>query len=337
MRTSSSANVTSSSDSSAPARSKRASAWRKAVACWRGSSADEQPELAVHKVSIDDVRPEVMAAAPSHKGASDLPAGALKFAMAAASNYPLSGGSEKGHRRIISADSVMDPFAAEWVAMEQQQEQREQEHPAAAWKDVHVTSLLDLPDDVLRALAGNDAVCAPEFEALGLTCRRTRDVVLAETRKTPLLQKVRSRSVSSLRTADVLFWQACDIDDDDIETLVRWCEAAKTSGDGSVGAPLRRLHALYLNANVISDRGVRALLDCPALGRLHHLSLASNLITDEGAMELKGRLRPAEGAATAGEALSRLHELNLRGNPLSPAARAEMKSMHDQNKMYVAL
>ena len=49
--------------------------------------------------------------------------------------------------RIISADSVMDPFAAEWAAIEEQREEVKE------WKEVK--GLLDLPDEVLRLLANN--------------------------------------------------------------------------------------------------------------------------------------------------------------------------------------
>jgi len=322
MRTSSSTTL-SSTDPRRASRAKRFSTWRKVTGCWFGGGHEE---VMVEKISIDEVQPQLIAG--DIKG-SGLPPAALRFAMAAAKGYVASTSNAKGHRRMpVSADSVMDPFAAEWAAMEEEAAAtaaKEQQQAAAApvvWPD-EVKGLLDLPDHVLRAMVGRDDGHAGEWEALGLACKRTSQALLPETRQTALLQKVGCKSVASLRGARVLFWQACDLSDGDMQTLAAWLERMPT--------PPRHLHALYLNANVISDRGCRALLDCRALDRLHHLSLASNLITDLGSAEIAERVTAPDAP------LGKLHELNMRGNPLTEAARAQLRGMHDQNRMYVAI
>jgi len=272
------------------------------------------------RLSIDSVRPEIMPSTIARE--SGLPEGALRFALAAADKYPTS--ETKGHRRIISADSVMDPFAAEWEECETQEQQQQQQQPASS--DVaskEVKCLLDLPDALLLALMA-DPKQLGAVESLAATCQRTSKLLLPQAQLcAPLLKKIRRPSVATVRHTNVLFWQASDLTDDDLELFAAWL-------DQEQGAPERPLHALYLNANLITDRGVSALLGCTALKRLHHLSLASNHVTDAGAMSLIAAVAP-------GGALAGLHELNMRGNPLTEAARTELKLRHDQNKMYVAV
>ena len=291
---------------------KRPSLVARLAGCWYTRT----DELLPHELTVDDIQPEVMPHAGAHAGRSadsGLPAGALKFAMAAKQTYPSSTSTEKGHRRIISADSVMDPFAGEWAAYEAEEKEVKE------WKEVK--ELLDLPDEVLRSLAG-DATHLAEVEALALTCRRTSSVLFPEAKRCQLLRKVACPSVVSLRDASVLFWQASEVTDDDLVLFTAWLDR--------LGEPLSHLHTLYLNGNLISDRGLAALLGCSALKRLHHLSLADNMLTDGGGGRLAASLAP-------GGALPGLHELNVRGNPLTEGARSRLRGFHHQNRMYVAL
>jgi len=268
------------------------------------------------ELSTSDVLPSICIT-PTKVADGELPEAALKFAMAAARTYPASDG-KKGHRKIISADSVMDPFAAEFEALEAQSKEGEQREEQEEHREVR--QLLDLPDAALLAMASDRSLLA-ETQLLGTTCRRLSLLLQHETKQgSALLERVGCSSVASLHEATALFCMAHELTDDDLSLLVSLLDRS----------PAPRLHALYLNENALTDRGLDALAGSRTLQRLHHLSLANNRITDVGAMRLLVALAP-------GAALSGLHEINLRGNPLSDAARAEVRARHHQNKMYVAL
>lgn len=280
------------------------------------------------KVSIDEPLPKKASSCNATGlpcNATGLPEGTLRFALAAAECYPPDG--TKGHRRIISADSVMDPFSAEWAAFAQKPPPLPPLPPlppptqSTDGERCKIVCLLDLPDNVLISLAGAPCHLA-EIESLGATCRRTRRLLLSEAQRCSLLAKVGCASVASLRDTPALRWHASEITDDDVQVLVAWLERMRT--------PLQPLRALYLNDNLIGDRGLSALLSCGALNRLRHLSLASNRLTDTGAKQLIAALMPTG-------ALPQLRELNLRGNLLTEPVQVEVRGMHDQNKMFVAL
>jgi hypothetical protein len=181
----------------------------------------------------------------------------MRFAMTA--KHTQLHERSKGHQRIPSATSVMDPLASS-------------------------TSCVAIDDPTSR-----------------------------------LLRKVGLPSVSSLRSARQLLWQASDINDDDVVLFVSLLDECE--------APL--LCALYLNDNLISDRGLLALLQCQKLTTLRHLSLGRNLLTDGGVHTLVLALEP-------GAALASVRELNLRGNPLTVSVRDLLRQRHDQNHMFVA-
>jgi len=256
-------------------------------------------------LSADDIQddPHVLAKMEEPKAATHehkLPEGALRFALAAKKSQEMRQELRKGkgHQRLPSADSIMDPLFDSG--------QREAHLP--------VVRLLDLPDDVLLSLAGDSAPVS-EVARLAGTCRRLS--FLLEARCSSLLQKVRLPSVQSVRTATILLWQASSLSDDDMQCLAACLGQAP---------PLR---ALYLNENLVGDRGVRALSQSRALSRLRHLSLGSNFITDAGVGTLLQALEP-------GGTLAGVRELNLRGNPLTALTRLRVKALHDQNRMFVA-
>ena len=148
-----------------------------------------------------------------------------------------------------------------------------------------------------------------ELWSLGVTCRTANEAIFPLSQWYPFIHKT-NMQLSHLKSR-ILFWQNCSLYSGDMYCATKLLKHT-----------FLQLFVLYLNNNYICDEG--CLLICNSCRRLHHLSLACNRITDNGAKITTVKL-------------VWLHELNLRGNPLSPPMRNWLQTLHIPNSMFIAV
>ena len=148
-----------------------------------------------------------------------------------------------------------------------------------------------------------------ELWSLGITCRTANVVIFPLSQLYTFIYKT-NMNLSHVKSR-VIFWQNCTLHSNDMS-----CATTLLQNTFS------QLFVLYLNNNHICDEGCISIVNSSR--RLHHLSLACNLVTDKG-------------AKITIEKLVYLHELNLRGNPLSPSVRSWLQTLHIPNRMFIAV
>lgn len=165
-----------------------------------------------------------------------------------------------------------------------------------------------LHDNIVKCLIQCN-IFVYEISLLGMTCHTAKIGIFPLSKWYPFMSK--TKSYYSNTKTNILFWQNCTLYSKDIICATQVLH--KT---------FSQLLNLYLNDNRIGDEGCIIIVDTSK--QLRHLSVACNMITDYGAFHVIKHL-------------NYLHELNMRGNYISPSTRKLIQSMHIPNKMFIAI
>ena len=155
----------------------------------------------------------------------------------------------------------------------------------------------------------NCNIFVDEISRLGMTCHTAKISIFPLSKWYPYMSK--TKSYHSNAQTNILFWQNCTLYSNDIICATQVLHKI-----------FFQLLSLYLNDNRISDEGCITIVNTSK--QLRHLSLACNTITDYGAFYIIKHL-------------IYLHELNVRGNNISPSTREKIEKMHVPNKMFIAI